>query len=163
MNLLNNDSPIDIHSDFKDTYQADIIIKPKNRFFPMLTDKQIENLENVFCVDSLENTKIFTIYKRDLRITKKLRDLFDLKEGYSRHEIEKNLKEKEVLVVRRDTINGIKQDDKYVIDNGIIKDIYGGLTYDNYNINVKINNKNELVSPDRIFISKNNYLRTLRT
>lgn len=155
MNLLNNDSPIDIHSDLKDPYQADIIIKSKNRFLPMLTNKQIENLENVFCVDSLENTKIFTIYKRDLRITKKLRDLFDLKEGYTRHDIEKNLKEMEVLVVRRDTINGIKQDDKYVIDKGIIKDIYGGLSYDNYNINVKINNKNELVSPDRIFISKN--------
>lgn len=157
MNLLNNDSPIDIHSDLKNTYQADIIIKPKNRFFPMLNNKQIENLENlenVFCVDSLENTKIFTIYRRDLRITKNLRDLFGLKEGYTSQDIEKNLKEKEVFVVRRDTINGIKQDDKYVIDKGIIKDIYGGLSYDNYNINIKINNKNELVSPDRIFISK---------
>ena len=149
-------SPVHILSNFEEDYQVDIIIKSKSRFIPMLSEKQIENLENVFCVDSLENTKIFTLYKRELRLTKNLRDLFDLKKGYSRQDIEKNLKEKEVLIVRRDTINGIKQDNKYVIDKGIIKDIYGGLSYDSYNINVKINDKNELVSPDRIFISKNN-------
>jgi len=156
MNLFNIDSPIDIFSNFEEDYQEDIIIKSKSRFIPMLGEKQIENLENVFCVDSLENTKIFTIYKRELRLTKNLRDLFDLKKGYTLKDIEKNLKEKDILVIRRDTINGVKQDDKYVIDKGVIKDIYGGLSYDNYNINVKINYKNELVSPDRIFISKNN-------
>ena len=156
MNLFNIDSPIDIFSNFEEDYQEDIIIKSKSRFIPMLGEKQIENLENVFCVDSLENTKIFTIYKRELRLTKNLRDLFDLKKGYTLKDIEKNLKEKDILVIRRDTINGVKQVDKYVIDKGVIKDIYGGLSYDNYNINVKINYKNELVSPDRIFISKNN-------
>ena len=120
----------------------------------MLSDKKLEKLQNVFCVDSLENTKIFTTYKRDLRLTKNLRDLFNLREGYVRDDIEKNLKEKNILVIKRDTINGIKQNDIYIIEPGIIKDIFGGGSYDNYNINVKINNKNELISPDRIFYCK---------
>jgi len=154
MNLFNMDTDLDIDPNFKEDYQHDIIIKSKNRFFPMLSDKKLEKLQNVFCVDSLENTKIFTTYKRDLRLTKNLRDLFNLREGYVRDDIEKNLKEKNILVIKRDTINGIKQNDIYIIEPGIIKDIFGGGSYDNYNINVKINNKNELISPDRIFYCK---------
>tara|TARA_Y100000385_G_scaffold269736_1_gene308058 strand:- start:6296 stop:6802 length:507 start_codon:yes stop_codon:yes gene_type:complete len=149
-------------------YQDDIIVKSIERFYPMLSRDKIDTLDYLFCVDSINNTKIFAQGTRYIRITKKYRDKFNLKKGYIVEDINKVLNGVNVLIVKRDIINGIKQDDKYIIAEGKFSEIVSNLSditlknsnlmYQYVNINVKINNKNEIISPDRVFIDKNNRL-----
>ena len=149
-------------------YQDDIIVKSIDRFYPMLSRDKIDTLDYLFCVDSMNNSKIFAQGTRYIRITKKYRDKFNLKKGYTVKDINEVLNGVNVLIVKRNIINGIKQDDKYIIVEGIFSEIVSNLSditlknsnlmYQYVNINVKINNKTELISPDRVFIDKNNIL-----
>ena len=58
------------------TIQDDIILSSKNRFSPSITEKELNTLDYLFCVDNLENTRCFARNKRPLCITKKYRQKF---------------------------------------------------------------------------------------
>ena len=61
--------------------QCDIIFKEKNRFSPSIPIEELQQLDYLFCVDSMTNSRCFASNKRDLCITKKYREKFDLKKN----------------------------------------------------------------------------------
>ena len=143
-------------SKFEEDYQSDIELCIPERFYPKLSKKDIESLETPFCVDNMEKTRCFSSHKRPIRIIKKYRDLYGLKEGYTLYDIIEIFKEKTMYVVRRDLDeNGNKIDDKYVIVEGTVKNIEPmvGDDYDCANLIMNFNdsNQDEKTSINRAF------------
>lgn len=143
--FLNNDN---------NDYQDDIVLTNPQRFHPKLPQEEIDKLDEIFCVDSLENTRCFSINAREIRVVKKYRDLFNLKEGYTTNDIIETFKDQKMIVVRRKKINGIKQDNIYVAEEGLFVSIEDNRRYDCTNIIININNINEEVGACRVFFSK---------
>lgn len=143
----------------EDDYQSNIELCMPERFYPKLSKNEIETLETPFCVDDMMRSKCFSSHKRSIRVIKKYRDLYDLKEGYTLYDIIEVFKGKTMYVVRRDLDeNGNKMDDKYVIVEGTVKNIepmYGD-EYDCTNLVMNFNNTNqeEKTSIDRVFFKK---------
>lgn len=148
-----------INKSEEDDYQSNIELCIPERFYPKLSKNEIETLETPFCVDDMLRSKCFSSHKRSIRITKKYRDLYKLKEGYTLYDIIDVLKGKTMYVVRRALDeNGNKIDEKYVIVEGIVKNIepmYGD-EYDCTNLIMNFNNINqeEKISIDRVFFKK---------
>ena len=148
-----------INKSVEDDYQSDIELCMPHRFYPKLQKDEIEMLETPFCVDDMIRTKCFSSHKRSIRVIKKYRDLYGLKEGYTLNDIIKVFKDKTMYVVRRALDeNGNKIDDKYVIVEGIVKNIEPmcGDEYDCTNLIMYFNNINqeEKISIDRVFFKK---------
>jgi len=142
-----------------DDYQSDIELCMPERFYPKLSKEQIETLETPFCVDDMLRTKTFSSHKRPIRVIKKYRDLYGLKEGYTLYDIIEVFKGKTMYVVRRALDdNGNKMDDKYVVVEGTVKTIKPmiGDEYDCTNLvmNFYDSNEEEKISIDRIFFKK---------
>ena len=143
----------------EDDYQSNIELCIPERFFPRLTKGEIETIETPFCVDDMNKTKCFSSHKRPIRVTKKYRNLYGLKEGYTLYDIIEVFKEKTMYVVRRDLDeNGNKIDDKYVLVEGTVKNIEPMYAdeYDCTNLVMNFNDSNqeEKVSIDRVFFKK---------
>lgn len=135
-----------------DDYQNDIIFIEKSRFEPSLNKKDLENIDYLFCVDSLNNSRIFSSNKREIRLTYKYRQMFKLDAGYTLRDIFNILLGTELVFIRRRVVDGIKIDDNYVIDKGIFKDIQGGTVgWDVTNIILDVGGVETHVCPDRIF------------
>ena len=142
-----------------DDYQSDIELCMPERFYPKLSKDQIETLETPFCVDDMMRSKCFSSHKRSIRVIKKYRDLYGLKEGYTLYDIIEVFKGKTMYIVRRALDeNGNKIDDKYVIVEGTVKTIKPmiGDEYDCTNLIMNFNNINqeEKISIDRVFFKK---------
>lgn len=137
-----------------DDYQEDIVLTIPQYFYPKLPQDEIDKLDEIFCVDSLENTRCFSINAREIRVVKKYRELFNLKEDYTINDIIKAFKDQKMVVVRRKKINGIKQNDILVAEEGLFVSIEDNGRYDWTNIIININNINEEISPNRVFFSK---------
>lgn len=135
-------------------YQEDIVLTVPQYFYPKLPQVEIDKLDEIFCVDSLENTKCFSINAREIRVVKKYRELFNLKQDYTIDDIIKAFKDQKMVVVRRKKINGIKQNDILVAEEGLFVSIEDKGRYDWTNIIININNINEEISPSRVFFSK---------
>ena len=142
-----------------DDYQSDIELCMPERFYPKLSKDQIETLETPFCVDDMMRSKCFSSHKRSIRVIKKYRDLYGLKEGYTLYDIIEVFKGKIMYVVRRALDdNGNKMDDKYVVVEGTVKTIKPmiGDEYDCTNLvmNFYDSNEEEKISIDRVFFKK---------
>ena len=129
------------------------------RFYPKLSKDQIETLETPFCVDDMMRSKCFSSHKRSIRVIKKYRNLYGLKEGYTLYDIIEVFKGKIMYVVRRALDdNGNKMDDKYVVVEGTVKTIKPmiGDEYDCTNLvmNFYDSNEEEKISIDRVFFKK---------
>ena len=132
-----------------------IILKCPSRFYPKLPKEEINTLDPIFGVGSLENTRILSMHKRELRVTKKYTDKYNFPVNYRIEDIVNKLEGIEMLIVRRPVINGKKIDDKLIIQKGIFCNINNyGYGYDMCNIELKINNVKELIGPDRVFMIK---------
>jgi len=148
-----------INKSEEDDYQSNIELCIPERFYPKLSKNEIETLETPFCVDDMMRSKCFSSHKRPIRVIKKYRDLYGLKEGYTLYDIIEVFKGKTMYVVRRALDeNGNKIDDKYVIVEGTVKNIepmYGD-EYDCTNLIMNFNNTNqeEKTSIDRVFFKK---------
>ena len=142
-----------------DDYQSDIELCMPERFYPKLSKDQIETLETPFCVDDMMRSKCFSSHKRSIRVIKKYRNLYGLKEGYTLYDIIEVFKGKIMYVVRRALDdNGNKMDDKYVVVEGTVKTIKPmiGDEYDCTNLvmNFYDSNEEEKISIDRVFFKK---------
>lgn len=140
-------------------YQSDIELCMPERFYPKLSKNEIETLETPFCVDDILRTKIFSSHKRPIRVIKKYRDRYGLKEGYTLYDIIEVFKGKTMYVVRRALDeNGNKIDDKYVIVEGTVKNIEPmiGDEYDCTNLIMNFNDskQEEKTSINRVFFKK---------
>ena len=62
-----------------DDYQSDIELCMPERFYPKLSKDQIETLETIF-VDDMMRSKCFSSRKRSIRVIKKYRNLYGLKD-----------------------------------------------------------------------------------
>ena len=80
-------------------------------------------IDNLFCVGNLSKTRILAPYMRPLRIVKKFREKFKISYDCDIEEINKKLFNLKVGIIRRKTINGIKQDNDFFIDSGFIVSI----------------------------------------
>ena len=142
-----------------DDYQSDIELCMPERFYPKLSKDQIEILETPFCVDDMLRTKTFSSHKRPIRVIKKYRDLYGLKEGYTLYDIIEVFKGKTMYVVRRALDeNGNKIDNKYVIVEGIVVNIEPmiGDEYDCTNLIMNFNDskQEERASINRVFFKR---------
>ena len=140
-------------------YQSDIELSIPERFYPKLSKAEIETLETPFCVDNMQNTHIFSSNKRPIRVNKKYRDLYGLKQGYTLNDIIEVFKGQIMYVVRRDVDkNGNKIDDKYVIVEGIVENIEPMISDDydctNLIMNFTDSNQEEKTSINRVFFKK---------
>tara|TARA_Y100000589_G_C27176099_1_gene638835 strand:+ start:1136 stop:1639 length:504 start_codon:yes stop_codon:yes gene_type:complete len=148
-----------INNSEDEDYQSNIELSMPERFYPKLSKNEIETLETPFCVDDMVRSKCFSSHKRSIRIIKKYRDLYGLKEGYSLNDIIEVFKGKTMYVVRRALDdNGNKIDDKYVVVEGTVKTIKPmiGDEYDCTNLvmNFYDTNEEEKISIDRAFFKK---------
>ena len=139
------------------TEQEDIILKFASRFHPKLSRQDIIKLDPIFCVDSLSNTRILSMHKREIRVIKKFREKFGFPDNYKLKDIIDKFNNCNIRIVRRPVRNGIKIDEELIIENGIFMSIDSyGFSYDTCNIKVKINDEYHLVSPDRVYFLNNN-------
>jgi len=157
-NILNSYEIVEKNNNSEITnYQSDIVLSIPERFYPKLTKEEIETIETPFCVDDMLNTKCFSSHKRPIRINKKYREKFGLKEEYTLSDIIDVFKNKKIYTVRRDIDEyGNKIDDKYVIIEAIVVDIQP-IIYDEYdytNLMLDFGDKEELVSINRVFFKK---------
>jgi len=146
-----------INKSEENDYQSNIELCIPERFYPKLSKAEIETLETPFCVDDMLRSKCFSSHKRSIRVIKKYRDLYELKEGYTLYDIIEVFKGKTMYVVRRDLDeNGNKMDDKYVIVEGTVVNIEPmiGDEYDCTNLLLDFGDKKELVSIERTFFKK---------
>ena len=137
--------------------QSDIQLCIPERFYPKLSKKEIETIETPFCVDDMLNTKCFSSHKRPIRINKKYREKFGLKEEYTLSDIIDVFKNKKIYTVRRDIDEyGNKIDDKYVIIEATVVNILPMICdeYDYTNLMLDFGDKEELVSINRVFFKK---------
>tara|TARA_B100001142_G_C13887557_1_gene482548 strand:+ start:153 stop:596 length:444 start_codon:yes stop_codon:yes gene_type:complete len=135
-----------------DDYQSDIIFCEKYGYEPSLTKKELDNIDYLFCVDNLINSRTFASNKREIRLTYKYRQMFNLKIGYTLEDIFNNLNGVELVFIRRRVVDGIKIDNDYVIDKGIFKDIQGVFAgWDSTNIILDVNGSETKVGPHRVF------------
>lgn len=134
-----------------DDYQSDIIFCEKNEYEPSLTKEELDNIDYLFCIDSLDNSRVFASNKREIRLTYKYRQMFKLNNGYKVKDIFNCLKDIELAFIRRRVVDGIKIDNDFVIDKGIFKDIQGGCTWDYTNIILYVDGNETKVSPHRVF------------
>ena len=67
--------------------QEDIILKFPSRFYPKLSRQEIIKLDPIFCVDSLSNTRILSMHKREIRVIKKFREKFGFPDNYKLKDI----------------------------------------------------------------------------
>ena len=141
-------------SEAQTDYQTDIELCMPERFYPKLSKEEIESLETPFCVDNMENSRCFSSHKRSIRVIKKYRDLYGLKEGYTLYDIIEAFKGKKMYVVRRDLDeNGNKIDNKYVMVEGTVVNIepmYG----DEYEFTNLIMNFNDPAQDERTSINR---------
>ena len=133
-------------------YQSDIIFSEKNRFEPSLSKEELDNIDYLFCVDNLQNSRVFASNRRELRLTYQYRQMFNLNPEYTLEDIFNCLKDVEVAFIRRRVVDGVKINDDYVIDKGIVKDIVGGIAgWDCTNIILDVNGNETQVSPQRVY------------
>ena len=148
-----------INKSEEDDYQSNIELCMPERFYPKLSKAEIETLETPFCVDDMKNTRCFSSHKRPIRVIKKYRDLYGLKEGYTLYDIIEVFKGKTMYVVRRALDeNGNKMDDKYVIVEGTVVNIEPmiGDEYDCTNLIMNFNDskQEERASINRVFFKR---------
>lgn len=135
-----------------DDYQSDIIFCEKYEYESSLTKKELDNIDYLFCVDDLNNSRTFASNKREVRLTYKYRQMFNLNDGYTVEDILNCLKNIELAFIRRRVVDGIKIDNDYVIDKGIVKDIQGVFAgWDCTNIILDVNGSETKVGPHRVF------------
>ena len=141
-----------------DDYQSDVIFIEKNVFEPSISTDELDNIDYLFCVDDLNNSRTFASNKREIRLTYKYRQMFNLKIGYTLEDIFNNLNGVELVFIRRRVVDGIKIDNDYVIDKGIVKDIQGAFAgWDITNIILDVNGSEVLVSPQRLYYPIKNF------
>ena len=131
-----------------DDYQSDIVFVDKNDF------KSNIEIDYLFCVDSLENTRCFSSNKRDLCLTNKYRSKFNLEKDYGYVDIDKSLKGIELVAFKRKVDeNGEKKNDEFEMETGYYEglDILG-FGYDSLNIIININGELKKYTPYRVYI-----------
>lgn len=145
--------------------QCDITFKDKYRFSPSIPMEELQQLDYLFCVDSMKNSRCMASNKRDLCITKKYREKFDFKKNYSYSDIDSKLKGIELIAICRKidehgnkfTINnnGEHVDNDYMMIKGFYEKMhiryYG---YDGINIILNIGDSSKEFTCDRVFIQK---------
>ena len=100
---------------------TDIILDNPSRY---LKKSEYENIiSNLFCVGDLKYTRILSSYMRPLRVVKNIRKKLNISDDCNEKELKDRLVNLKVGIVRRKVVNGVKQDDNFYIDNGIISDI----------------------------------------
>ena len=131
------------------TYHAtyDNIIHPC-LYKDKLSEFDYNRLKPLFCTQSLEITKIFCSHMRPLCITKKVSEDLQLNTQQIDENIIKKLIGTKVGIVRRKQENGIKLDNVYIIEEGIIENIEKYLCFQSSAI--RINNQD--IVAERVFI-----------
>ena len=131
----------------------DIVLSNAQRFSDKLEDIDLSNYKCLFCVGDLEETHIFSVIMRPLKIidsvARELRiEILDEKT------LNEKLKNYSIYVIRREEKNGIKVDNKYCIFPTKITKLDNIHTYNMSNIYI-INKygQEEAIRPCRIFIS----------
>ena len=135
-------------------YQTDIVFVNKEHFKNSISEEDFNNLNYLFCIDSMENTRIFASNKRNLCLTYKYRNKFNLKKDYGYSAIDRCLKGMELVVFRRRVdSNGKKINNEYVMEKGYYEglDILGH-GYDSLNIKVNIDGELKKYIPERVYI-----------
>lgn len=131
-----------------DDYQFDIVFVNKDNF------KSDIEIDYLFCVDSLENTRCFSSNKRYMCLTNKYRSKFNLEKGYGYKDIDKCLKGVELVAFKRKVDeNGIKNNDEFDMERGYYEglDIFS-FGYDSLNIIINIDGESKKYSPERVYI-----------
>lgn len=119
-------------------------------FKKKLSEYDYNRLESLFCTQSLEITKIFCSHMRPLCITKTVSENLKLNKQEIDEEIVKKLIGTKVGIVRRKVENGIKLDDVFIIEEGVIENIekYSCIEWASIIIN------NQHILPQRVFLLK---------
>ena len=127
----------------------DSIIHPY-LFRKKLSEYDYNRLEPLFCTQSLEITKIFCSHMRPLCITKTVSENLQLDKQQIDEEIVKKLIGKKVGIVRRKVENGIKLDNVFIVEEGVIENIekYSCFEWASIIIN------NQSIVPQRVFLLK---------
>ena len=108
-------------------------------------------IEHLFCVGNLEYTKILSSHMRPLRIVEKFRKQLNISDDCNEIELRKKLLYLKVGIIRRKVINGIKQENDYHIDSGIIMDIENVNCYFYSNLLIKTKEGIEKIRTSRVY------------
>ena len=113
-----------------------------------LSDSDYIRLKPLFCTQSVEITKIFCSYMRPLCITKDVSKQLELDSQEINEEVKKKLIGTKVGIVRRKQENGIKLENIYIVEEGIIENIekYSCFQFSSIRIN------NQDIVPERVFL-----------
>tara|TARA_B100001540_G_C15801729_1_gene640191 strand:- start:1149 stop:1598 length:450 start_codon:yes stop_codon:yes gene_type:complete len=145
---------MDQNTDF--TPQDEIIVYNKNRFYPKLPQQSINNLIDIFCVQSLEKTRCFSVEARPVRLTENAKKwLGIINDEYTIKDMNSLLKGKTILVVRTDTSNP----GQYIVLERKFHELgtnIAGYPYLYSYVNIEHNGEiEENIALKRIFMSKN--------
>ena len=141
------------HAIVPNTFADEIVIHDKNRFYPKLDNASIQSLTDIFCVDSMDKTRCFSVGMRPVRLTQKGREWAGIShDDYTIHDINTLLKGKNLAVVRSDKSNK----EKYVIQEckfEKIETLMAGYPYDHTYLNIEFNGEiEEKISLRRVFM-----------
>ena len=117
-----------------------------------LKKNEYENIiSNLFCVGDLNYTRILASYMRPLRVVKNIRKKLNISDDCNEKELKDRLVNLKVGIVRRKVVNGVKQDDNFYIDNGIISDIENINSFYHSKILIKTKDGQELIKASRVY------------
>ena len=128
---------------------TDIILDHPSKY---LKKNEYENIiSNLFCVEDLNYTRIISSYMRPLRVVKNIRNKLNISDDCNEKELKDRLVNLEVGIVRRKIVNGVKQNDNFYIDNGIIYDIENINCFYFSKILIKTKDGLELIKASRVY------------
>jgi len=88
-----------------------------------LSEYEYNRLKPLFCTQSLEITKIFCSHMRPLCITEEVSKQLELDNQEINEEVIKKLIGTKVGIVRRKKENGIKLENVFIVEEGVIENI----------------------------------------
>lgn len=128
---------------------SDMILNYPDEYIKKEEYKNI--IEHLFCVGNLEYTRILSSHMRPLRILEKFRKQLNISDHCNEIELREKLLYLKVGIIRRKVINGIKQDNDYHIDCGIIMDIENVNCYFYSNLLIKTKEGIERIRTSRVY------------
>ena len=130
-------------------FSDDIIINFPHDYLD--NKKYLKNLEYLFCVGNLNNTRIITSYMRPLRVTNYIRNKYHISENCDEKELNDKLINIKVGIIRRKKIRGVKINGDYYIDLGTLKSINNINCYKFSTINVLTKDGLEKIKASRVY------------
>ena len=128
---------------------CDYILNYPNEY--LKKEEYINIIEHLFCVGNLEYTRILSSHMRPVRIVEKFRKQLNISDDCNEKELKEKLLYLKVGIIRRKVINGIKQDNDFYIDYGIIMDIENINCYFYSNILIKTKEGIERIRTSRVY------------